>query len=189
MQKITFYAGWMEKISIFLMPITVITLIMRWTQDKIPVLKNMNFWLPYMDRNNISSMCPDSLNFLRNISFEHRVIGFLVESITMVIVLAALFYCIKLMRCFYKGEIFSLTTVSLLRKMSKLALLWAIYTPICGLLLSVFVFHETAETTALSLGYAVDNAIIKLLIFGFFLVISLMMQEGFRLKSEQDLTV
>ncbi len=190
MQKISFYAGLLEKVIIFLMGALVITFIAKWTQDKIPVLKDLNFWYPSsVNRDPITSFQVDSLHYLREMSLRNRVLGFIAEGGLLMLVLIGLFSCVKLMRYFKSGEIFSLRTISLLRKISMLALVWAVYSPINTLLLSVIAFHENTEQRGLSMAYASDDAMIKLLFFGFLLVITLMLQEGYHLKSEQDLTV
>ncbi len=190
MQKISFYAGWLEKAIILLMINLLIVFIARWTQDKIPVLKDLNFWFPWpLNRDPITSFQVDSLHYLREMPFSNKVLGFIAEGGLLVLVLIGLFSCVRLMRYFKSGEIFSLRTISLLRKISMLALVWAVYSPINTLLLSVIAFHENTEQRGLSMAYASDDALIKLLFFGFLLVITLMLQEGYHLKSEQDLTV
>ncbi len=159
-------------------------------QDKIPVLKDLNFWYPSsVNRDPIASFQVDSLHYLREMPLGNRVLGFIAEGGLLALVLIGLFSCMKLMRYFKSGEIFSLRTISLLRKISMLALVWAVYSPLNTLLLSVIAFHENTEQRGLSMAYASDDAMIKLLFFGFLLVITLMLQEGYHLKSEQDLTV
>ena len=155
-----------------------------------PVFKDLAFWFPTaISREPISHMQVNSLHFLREMSFANRAIGFIGEGGLVAVVLTALFFSIKLMHYFKNGEIFSLRTISLLRKISTLALIWAIYAPMITILLSVIAFHETTEQRGLSIAYASDDAFIKLIFFGFLLVITLMLQEGYYLKSEQDLTV
>lgn len=190
MQKISFYANLLEKAIIYIMIAVVITFVVGWIQDKIPVLRDLTFWLPTgISRGPISSLQVDSLHYLREMSFANRAIGFIAEGGLVAVVLTGLFFCIKLMRYFKNGEIFSLRTISLLRKISVLALIWAIYAPMITLLLSAIAFHETTEQRSLSIAYATDGAFIMLLFFGFLLVLTLMLQEGYYLKSEQDLTV
>lgn len=188
LQKISFYAYWLEKCSMFLMLPLMLTVLVRWTQDKIPLLKDMDFWIPYIDRDNVLSYS-NSLHYLNNMPPMDRVFGFLLDGVTMVILMAALFYSILLMHCFRNGEIFSVKTISLLRRVNILVLLWAAYTPIHCLLMGMVAFHENTEQRALSMAYATDDALMKLLLFGFILVITLIMREGYRLQNEQDLTV
>ena len=102
-QKISLYANAIEKFSIVLMVSAVITLIARWTQDKNPLLKAMgDYWLPYMDRNTYSS----SLQYLHNMTFSERLIGFLLDGITMVIIVMGLYSCMQLCVIFVKENIF-----------------------------------------------------------------------------------
>ncbi len=187
-EKITWYANLLEKISIFFMAGTTLSLILRWTQDKIPFIKNVNFWVPALDRSNLSLMEIDSLNYLRDMSLFERFLGFSIEGISLLIVLSGLYCCLRLMRCFRQGELFSLHTVSLLSILTKLSFAWAVYTPLSTYFLGKLV-HETGEVKALSLAYSIDETSVKLLPFGFLFVLTLIMKEGYRLKHDQELTI
>lgn len=188
-EKISFYALLLEAIGFIIMVSTVLTWIVRWTQDKIFFLKEVKFWIPFMDRC-IECLQSDSIHYLKAMPLSHRLSGFLADGVTMAIIVAAIYCAICLMRCFRGGEIFSSQTIALLNKLSKLTLLWAFYGPINVFIMSKIAFYSaTSEQRTLAMAFATDDAIIKLVFFGFFLVIALMMQEGYRLKNEQDLTV
>lgn len=190
MQKISFYGGLLEKAIMYGMIALVLTYIAKWTQDLIPVLKNLTFWLPSpVGRDPISNSQVNSLHYLRELPVINRVICFIVEGGLLAIVMSGLFHCMRLMHYFKNGEIFSLRTIALLGNVSKLALIWALYSPFNTIVQSMLAFHETIDQRSLSIAYASDDACIKLVFFGFLLVLTLMLQEGYYLKSEQDLTV
>lgn len=186
--SIAYYARIMEKFCMVLMASAVFTLLIRWTQDINPLLKNMGgFWLPYLDRNMYPTS--NSLQHLISMTLGRRFAGFLLDGITMTIVLLGLYCCVKLMRSFQKGDIFSEETITQLANISKVALLWALYGPINVLMMGIIAFLATPEQHAWALGYAVDDSIVKLVFFAFFFVLTLMMREGYRLKREEELTV
>ncbi len=188
MKKISFYAFWLEKICIFFMAFLPIQLIIRWTQDKIPFLKQANVWIPSLDYP-AGSISVDSLYYLQKMTFLERFIGFFIDLGTVIIVMGGLYVCAQLMQNFRAGEIFSFQTISRLRTLTTLALVWTGYSLLNVLMMTSIILNETPEQVALSMGYATDSAFIKAVFFGFLLIITIIMQEGFRLKSEQDLTI
>lgn len=188
-EKISLYALLLEILGIIIILSTMLTLIVRWTQDKILFLQDVDFWIPFLDRC-IECLQTNSIHYLQALSLYQRMLGFLTDGVTMLIVVSAIYCAIRLMRLFRLGIIFSLETVGLLRNISKLALLWALYSPINVYIMNKIAFHTThAAEQKLIMAYVTDDVILKLVFFGFILVISLMMQEGYRLKHEQDLTV
>lgn len=188
LQKISLYAGFLEGVGYIIIVSTVLTWIVRWTQDRIFFLTNVDFWIPFLDRC-LECLQTNSIHYLKEMSGPQRLLGFVADGISMAILITAIYYAIRLMRCFRHGEIFSLHTICLLKNISKLALLWALYGPINIFIMSNFVLTTSPEQRALTMAFATDDVILKLIFFGFFFVIALMMQEGYRLKSEQDLTV
>lgn len=93
------------------------------------------------------------------------------------------------MRCLRRGEIFSQGTVFLFKRLSILALAWAVYMPVRNTLLTlVESLQYPAGARIISFTFGSDD-IINIFIFGFFLVITSLMQEASALKEEQELTV
>ena len=84
---------------------------------------------------------------------------------------------------------FSRNVFSLFRKISRIALAWAIYGPVKSIIMSlVLTIHNPPGSRIVSLTVS-SNDIINIFIVGFFFVITSLMYEGYKLKNEQDLTV
>ena len=118
-----------------------------------------------------------------------RVIGAVVDLVSLGLFFWGLICFIQVLRLYKKGEIFSLQTFTLFRKISRIAFAWAIYTPINSMIMSlVATFHNPVGQRVLSVSIN-SGDIINIFIVGFILVVTSLMYEGYMLKQEQDLTV
>jgi len=178
MTNIARYARCIERISLFLLPVPVLLLVFKWTYG-------------VFNSNNPLHCFPDSdISFsMRTMPLVARIAGVCVDSLSVIIFLAGMYYIARIMRLFQQGETFSLATISLFKTISKLALANAIYSPLSVTLLTLIAtLHNPSGQRYLVTGISgVD--IVNIFLVGFFFIITSVMHEGYRLKIEQDLTV
>ncbi len=95
----------------------------------------------------------------------------------------------KLLRLYRQGELFSINTLALYTKLSRIAFAWTLYNPIKFTLLSfITTINNPHGQRIVAFGFNSDD-IFYIFIVGFFLVMTSLMQEAYELKYEQDLTV
>ena len=135
----------------------------------------------------VSALCqiriPSSASFLSRIF----IIGF--DSVYLFLALFGVFYFIKVLHYYKHGQVFTLEIFRLFRRISWIALIWAIYGPIKSIVMSLLLtFYNPPGSRIVALTVS-SNDIINIFIVGFFFVITSLMYEGYKLKNEQDLTV
>jgi len=122
---------------------------------------------------------------------SHRLMALFVSCISLAILCRGIIVFNRLMQSFYQGELFSQATAQQLHTLSKVALAWAVYTPIQSTLLGLIttLHHGIGKkmiTLSISFG---THDMINLMVFGAFVLATGLIQEGSKLKQEQDLTV
>lgn len=119
----------------------------------------------------------------------HRLAGLFVDSVGIIVLIFGLISFVRLMRCFQNGEIFSQSAITHLQRITKIALIWALYTPINGSLLSIIMSLQNPPGQRLITVTFWLHDVINIFIFGLFVIIVSIMKEGSRLQQEQDLTI
>ena len=118
-----------------------------------------------------------------------RILTTLIDGISLGLLLWGLFCFLKILRCYRRGQVFTLATFSLFRKISRIAFAWAIYALVKSTLLTlVATIHNPPGQRIIEITIG-SNEIINILIVSFFLIVTSIMHEGYLLKNEQDLTV
>jgi hypothetical protein len=183
MKNIKVYARRLEVFSYLLLPVLVVRVLLKWFCDSVSGMDTLFFSY------NGSAQPFESIKNLSEIPMLHRILGLLFDGASVALLIGGLVGIAQLMRCFQSGDIFSVRTTTLLHKISKLALCWAVYTPINYMLLSlVTTLHNPVGQRAISVSFG-SNDIVNIFVFGFFMIILSLMQEACRLKQDQDLTV
>ncbi len=124
---------------------------------------------------------------LATFSLEKRLGMFLLECISSAFVAYGLWLCIKIARCFKRGEVFTPVTADLFARVSKVAACWGLYNmlKLLGIYL-VLTSHETNQFSMLLLGVA---GLVYLFIFIFLAIFATLVAKASELQKDQDLTV
>lgn len=123
------------------------------------------------------------------LTVSQKLIGFFVSGISTGLIIFALFLIIKLMKFIQKNEYFSLHAIGLLKRITKIALLYTIYTPLCNTILSVILsFNNPPGQRVITLTFG-SAEILNIIIFCFMFLIMTIFQKGYELKHEQELTI
>ncbi len=173
MNKIQFYASVLQITSVCFIVVTAIFHLLVWFTD----LQNNQLYVA-------ARYSFDGEMAVNTLSLFQRGLGFLVELGAFFIAVAGILTFNTLMQRFKGGEFFSHSIVQLLNRLSRIALCWALYNPIKQMLLSLIITRAHSITLCIS-----ASDIINSFIFSIFVVVTLLMQEGLKLRHEQDLTV
>ena len=120
--------------------------------------------------------------------FSHLLIIF-VELGSLILFLWGVFVFIKVLRGYRKGQLFTNESFSLFKRLSKIALGWAIYSPLANMFIVLLAsFHRGPGRRVVELVVS-SSDIFNIVIVGFFFVITSLLWEGCKLREEQDLTV
>lgn len=119
----------------------------------------------------------------------YRVLGLMVDSVALGILWAGISAFNRLIKQIQVGNVFSSRVVQLLHKLSRIALCWALYNPVRTTLLSaITTFYKGPGNRVISLTISTAD-LTNIAIFLCFILITALMQEGNKLKQEQDLTI
>ena len=189
MNNIKFYARFLEIMCIgIIWPLTAAAFIYKWFGQSMPVYNDI-------------ADCSKRVTAYYGINFVYssyhtvisltasRLLGVLIDSISLALLLWGCICFIKLLHYYQRGEIFTSDTITLFNKISRIAFAWALYEPFKFTLLSIVTSLAHQEgTRVIALGLT-SNDVIHIVIVGFFLIITSLMQEAYTLKNENDLTV
>lgn len=116
-------------------------------------------------------------------------LGLFVSAVSTGLLIFALLLVIQLMNYIQSNEYFSLNTISLLKRITKIALIYAIYAPISSAALSVITsFNNPVGQRVITLTFG-STEILNIMIFCFMFLIMTIFQRGYELKHEQELTI
>lgn len=123
------------------------------------------------------------------LSFAQRFFGLIVQGTAFAIACVGIVTFINLMQRFKQGEFFSVESIGLLSRLSKIVLCWALYSPIRMALLSVVAtFHRGVGHRVVVFDVGMSD-LFNILIFISFVLITSLMKEGLNLQKEKDLTI
>jgi hypothetical protein len=131
----------------------------------------------------------DVINSLANLPILSKILYWLIDGFSGVLILFGCFYFIKILKLYQKGEIFSSYQLRLFQKISRIAMAWALYAPVKHTLLTlVSTFLNPVGQRVIEVSIT-SHDVINIFVVGFLLVITSLMQEAYALKNESDLTV
>lgn len=126
---------------------------------------------------------------LYHMSFIQRLLGFVVDGIALAIICVGIFAFNQLMKKLKTGNFFTSDIVQLLSTLSKFALSWALYNPLRTTLLSIITtLYKGPGNRIISVEFGLKD-MINIFIFVCIILIAALIQEGLKLKREQDLTI
>lgn len=126
---------------------------------------------------------------LSHMSFIQKILGFIVDAIGLGILSGGIIAFNQLLKYLRTGIFFTTDIVHSLGTLSKFALGWALYTPLKTTLLSIITtLHKGPGNRLISFEFGIKD-MINIFIFVCVIIITAFMQEGLKLKKEQDLTI
>lgn len=118
-----------------------------------------------------------------------RVLFFILDSIPAVCFIVALWYFLKLLECYRHKIFFSEQVIEILKKISIVALIFAIYSLLFETLVSLlFSAFKPAGQRCIAVCIGHENITYFFLVFILFMIIHVI-KEAYKLKTEQDLVV
>jgi hypothetical protein len=182
MKSIKSYARFLDLFcKVILIPGLVIVFAFKWIFNEVPGFeKAYSGWagFGYSWESNIPSM-----------PLLSRMLGMLVDGISYGLVVWAILCLLKLLKHYQKGELFSLETFSLFRKISKIALIYTVYDFLSSIVMSLIsTMHNAPGERMLSVQFS-SGDIKNIFVVACFFMITSLMYEGCKLKEEQNLTV
>lgn len=187
MKTIKAYAKFLEVFCwVIIIPFVIGTSIYNWFFDQTYWVKLYSTYNSYTR----SFLLYQSLSF-KNIMLPSflKSLGIIVHLISLTLLLWGLLSLISVLRKYKQGDIFSLDVFRKFKSVSKIAFAWALYQPIKHTLLTlVATMHNPPGKRVLTLAIN-SNDVINIFLVGFFLVMTSLMYEGYKLKKEQDLTI
>lgn len=170
MKKIIKIASWLERVSLVFGGLIIVGVCLKWTIG----LPGANYDVSY------------NLSDLTNIQ---RLLGWLVDSVSVSIFLYGVYIFKKLMQAFKHEQYFSLQVVELLNRLSKTALVWTLYSPINGMLMSLVTsLHKGVGNRVLIMSIG-SSDFIHLFFLGVLVLLTAIIYEGYQLKQEADVTI
>lgn len=184
MANIKRYAYWLQVISVLFAMFLFGEICYRWLFFS----EASTFWAEIYT--NVSySFGLNWLKELTEMSFLQRLSGFAVDTLGLVILCLGILALQKLLKLLKSQLFFNGETVKLLNNLSKIALGWTIYNPVRVTLLSLITtLHKGVGKRVISLEFGLKD-MVNIFIFASMILISVLLQEGLKLKKEQDLTI
>lgn len=115
--------------------------------------------------------------------------GFLIESIASMILIYGLFQVIPLMNAIKKNNYFTLETITLFARITKMTCLYAMYTMMSTTLLSLITSLHNAPGERMILVRFGGADLANIMIFCFMFLMMSIFKKGYELKHEQELTI
>lgn len=170
-------------------PLILISFAYKWFCGAIPVYCDVTMYTKKVTLYTGLSFFYQNSAFSPLMTFLVRVLGALVDGVSVALLLCGCLYFVKALRYYQQGELFSANTIALFHKMVRIAFVWTVYEPIKFTLLSfVTTCASPAGQRVITIGITSQD-VIHIFIVGFALIITSLMQEAYALKNEHDLTV
>ena|SRR3990167_8007627 len=128
-------------------------------------------------------------------SFTTRSEGFLLSLIPAGLGMASAYFFIKLFSCYELGEIFTIRSVHLIKKVGMLMIAWAILNPFYQLAISFILtmhnpYNYAEHHPGWEIALTIDTDYVRnLIVAGLVFLIAYIMQEALKLHEDQSLTV
>ncbi len=135
------------------------------------------------------SPIPETLHINYVMGSGVKVLGFLVNMLTVGMAMLILYFLIKLFKNYERQQIFSLINVRILRNVGYSLIIWQILIPIQQALLSVVLTWNNGPGQRFLAANFSSNNIVVILIACIVILISWIMAEGHKLQEEQEYTV
>lgn len=173
---------WIKRVGVYiLIPIVLMMRLLSW--GKINANK---FCLAY---DQLQTAQNRVVSDVMSLSFGVKLLFFILESLSTLCLLLALWYFFRIIELYKKGFLFTKEIVILLKKINIIIIAWSIYQlffdTISSLLISLF---KSAGQRYISFSICSDD-IVHLFIVLILLLLLQLIQEALKIKTEQDLVV
>jgi len=122
-------------------------------------------------------------------SLGQKLSGFIVEAFATALLVYGLVLVIQLMNYLKKKQYFTSETITLLKKITKISLIYTVYSVVCSSILSVITsLQNKPGERMISIGFGTLDVINIMMFCCLFLVLTIF-QKGYELKHEQELTI
>lgn len=179
MNNVKRYARRLELLSMALVPLAFCFLLLKWFFCKIPA-----------DGNFCNTYLRVAYDFdAVQLPFLFRFFGIMIDGVGLGLLCYGIMLFIKSLRFFQRGEFFSLHTTILFKRISKVLLCWAVYSPLSKTLSTLVITATNApghRVLAITFGH---DDLLNIFMFAFLVMITSLMHEAYQLKAEQDLTI
>jgi len=187
MKNIVFYARLVKGVSYICITAAVISFFIKWLLPTI-ILDNpyhiFNLFLAYT-LDDFSEVA----HSLLSMPMIHRIMAMVVDSGVSVLLVMILWNIIEVMKKFERNELFSNSLVNFFVKMNTYAFCLALYVPLNRMILSVIItLHNAPGHRILTASFGSAD-LFNILMFGIFMVMTILMQQATALQNEHNLTV
>jgi len=135
------------------------------------------------------SPIPPNLHINYTLTPVVKILGFLVNMLTVGATMLILYFLVKLFRNYQREQIFSLANVRIFRNVGYSLIIWQILVPIQQALLSVILTWQNGPGQRILAASFSSNNIAVVLIAFIVILISWIMAEGHKLQEEHEYTV
>ena len=135
------------------------------------------------------SPIPEALHIAYVMTSGIKVLGFLINMLTVGTAMLILYFLIKLFRNYERQQIFSLANVRILRNVGYTLIIWQILIPIQQALLSVVLTWNNGPGQRFLAANFSSNNLVVILIACIVILISWIMAEAHKLQEEHEYTV
>jgi len=189
MNKIKSYAQFLEVLCLFGMIFIIFAFLFKWFLGDFPVYSDVVDSTKHSRLYTGIGYFYTSSYSLTPPSLVIRFLASFIDGISLGLFTWGCFCFIKLLRFYRKGELFSANTLAIYSKVSRIAFAWVLYNPVKFTLLSIITtYYNPVGKRVVAIAFNSDD-IFNIFIVGFFLVMTYLMQEAYKLKYEHDLTV
>jgi hypothetical protein len=180
---------------IFVLPFIIFDFLYSWFID-ISYNKYHEFFVSFTKNlgpiSNSSLFSDSSVGWCAKLSsmpWAHRLLGMLVDIVSLGLFLWGFFVFLSLLSSYQKGVVFSQESFFLLKKLSKISFVWVLYSPIKDTLLSVIcTLHNPPGQRIITVSFS-SRDIYHIFFVGVIFVITSLIYEGYIIKKEQDLII
>lgn len=180
MTRISTIAKWTQNLLLFgIVPATIFLRLLSWAKidQNILYIKYEQMQAHIIERD------------VTTLPIVGKLLFFVLESLSPILLLMAAWYFFKILQQYKHGVFFSKEIVSLLKKINTIVLIWAVYklffSTFASLLISIF---QPAGQRYITFAVSFDDLMHFFILMILFMILYLI-QEAYKLRSEQDLLV
>lgn len=182
MNKISNIAVWIQRCALFVVvPLIIIMRLLSWGK-----INANEFCLAYYQMQAAPAILDHDIV---TVPFLGKALFFILESVSAVCLLFALWYFLKILELYKKNQFFTQEVINIVKKINMIMLIWALYQvffdTIASLMISLF---KSAGNRYIMASIDFNDIIHLFIVLILFMAVHLI-QEAHKIKSEQDLVV
>jgi len=184
------YARILELLCMYVaLPIAIFLMLYRWLLSEIPIVRDISDMTHRAILHASFGCFYRTEPWSKSFQWVARLLGIGIDFISISLLVIGALYFIRILRLFQHNKIFSPDSLRYFMMMSRIALIWAIFSPIKFTLLSfVTTMFDQFGCHLIAFGIT-SNDIINIIVAGLFVILTSLMHEATELKHEHDLTI